>query len=95
MFLLTPIYRIFQNLFVFTWDFGLTLLNLVLPNRKVGHVTPVGKPGAGGVWPPYVPSQEGDSRCSCPALNAMANHGETTCLNNLVRTDKFDRHFAT
>lgn len=77
MFLVTPIYRFFQDLFVFTWDFGLTILNLFLPNRKIGQVTPVGKLGEGGAWPPYVPPKEGDSRCSCPALNAMANHGTT------------------
>jgi hypothetical protein len=43
--------------------------------RKVGRVTPKGQPGEGGVWPEYIPPRKGDSRCSCPALNAMANHG--------------------
>ncbi|KIM41361.1 hypothetical protein M413DRAFT_71959 [Hebeloma cylindrosporum] len=75
MFLVTPVLRGIQNLFVFTWDFGLVLVNIITPNRKVGHVTPEGAPGAGGKWPEYVPPKEGDSRCSCPALNAMANHG--------------------
>jgi len=30
---------------------------------------------AGGDWPEYIAPGDGDSRCSCPALNAMANHG--------------------
>jgi len=60
---------------VLVWDISLTLLNLVAPNRKVGHVVPEGHPGAGGAWPEYVAPKEGDSRCSCPVLNAMANHG--------------------
>jgi len=75
MFLITPIARGFQDLGIFTWDFGLMLYNLVTPNLKEGHVTPQGHPGAGGKWPEYIPPQDGDSRCSCPALNAMANHG--------------------
>jgi len=75
MFLITPIARVFQTAAVFVWDFSLTLLNLVTPNRKIGHVVPEGHPGAGRVWPEYVAPKEGDSRCSCPVLNAMANHG--------------------
>jgi hypothetical protein len=27
------------------------------------------------MWPEYIPPKDGDSRCSCPALNVMANHG--------------------
>jgi hypothetical protein len=57
------------------WDFSLVLVNLITFKRKVGRVTPKGQPGEGGVWPEYIPPREGDSRCSCPALNAMANHG--------------------
>ncbi|KAI9438178.1 Chloroperoxidase [Lactarius indigo] len=49
--------------------------NLLTFKRKVGKVTPKGKLGEGGVWPEYIPPRQGDSRCSCPALNAMANHG--------------------
>ncbi|KAF8152994.1 Chloroperoxidase [Crassisporium funariophilum] len=75
MFLITPVANVIQDLAVFTWDFGLALTNLVAPKRKVGHVTPEGQAGAGGKWPEYVAPREGDSRCSCPALNAMANHG--------------------
>ncbi|KAF8902549.1 heme-thiolate peroxidase [Gymnopilus junonius] len=75
MFLVTPIYRTLQNLVVFSWDFILATLNLLTPKRKIGHVIPEGHPGAGGKWPEYVAPREGDSRCSCPALNAMANHG--------------------
>ena len=60
---------------IMTWDLFLTLGNLVSFSRPVGKVTPEGHPGYGGYWPEYKPPQEGDSRCSCPALNAMANHG--------------------
>ncbi|KAG1769790.1 Chloroperoxidase [Suillus occidentalis] len=60
---------------IMSWDVLLTLLNLVRRKRRIGHVTPEGRPGYGGHWPEFRPPQEGDSRCSCPALNAMANHG--------------------
>jgi len=60
---------------IISWDVLLTLLNLVRRKRRIGHVTPEGHPGYGGHWPEFRPAQEGDSRCSCPALNAMANHG--------------------
>ncbi|KAJ3548152.1 heme-thiolate peroxidase [Coprinellus aureogranulatus] len=60
---------------VLTWDAGCTLLNLVSPSRKAGSVTPQGHPGANGEWPEFIPPTDADSRCSCPALNAMANHG--------------------
>ncbi|KAG0704170.1 Chloroperoxidase [Suillus ampliporus] len=60
---------------IMSWDVLLTLLNLVRRKRRIGHVTPEGHPGYGGHWPEFRPPQEGDSRCSCPALNAMANHG--------------------
>jgi hypothetical protein len=75
MFLITPIARVFQDLGVFTWDFGTFLYNLVTPSRKVGHVTLKGHPGAGGKWPDHIPPKDGDSRSCCPGLNAMANHG--------------------
>jgi hypothetical protein len=65
----------FQDSFVFLWDFIIALTNLVTPNLKSGHVVPKGYPGAGGKWPEYVPPKEGDSRCACPMLNALANHG--------------------
>ena len=57
------------------WDGGLAIFNLVAPNLPANAVVPENWPGARGVWPQYVPPGEGDSRCSCPALNAMANHG--------------------
>ena len=60
---------------IFTWDVFLTLGNIVRSSRPVGKVTPRGHPGYAGHWPEYRPPQEGDSRCCCPALNAMANHG--------------------
>ncbi|KAJ8517165.1 heme-thiolate peroxidase [Pleurotus djamor] len=65
----------FTTAWILGWDVVLTLCNVVLPQRKIGHVTPKGKPGEGGKWPEFVPPKEGDSRCACPALNAMANHG--------------------
>jgi len=75
MFLITPITRAVQDAGIFTWDFGLTAANWVLPNYKPDAVVPEGHPGFGGKWPEFVPPKDGDSRCSCPALNAMANHG--------------------
>lgn len=57
------------------WDLSLAFINMITFKRKVGHVTPKGHPGEGGVWPEYRPPRKGDSRCCCPALNAMANHG--------------------
>ncbi|TEB32740.1 Cloroperoxidase [Coprinellus micaceus] len=60
---------------VMAWDAGCTLLNLVSPSRRAGSVTPQGHPGAQGIWPEFIPPTDSDSRCSCPALNAMANHG--------------------
>ncbi|KAI0062473.1 chloroperoxidase-like protein [Artomyces pyxidatus] len=60
---------------VLLWDFSLGFVNVITPSKKLGHVVPEGHPGAGGVWPEYIPPREGDSRCSCPALNALANHG--------------------
>jgi len=65
----------FYDAGIFTWDFFLTLGNLVRFSRPVGKVTPEGQPGYGGYWPEYRPPQEGDSRSCCPCLNAMANHG--------------------
>lgn len=64
------------NIFIFSWDFVLFLLNLVSFKRKVGEVTLKGNAGFGGKWPEYIPPKETDSRSACPALNAMANHGD-------------------
>jgi len=69
------LFKIVHDIGFFTWDAGLALVNIVTPSRQEGHVTPEGHPGFGGKWPEYVPPKDGDSRCSCPALNAMANHG--------------------
>lgn len=63
------------NAGIVIWDCGLAIYNLVTPNLPANAVVPEGCAGARGVWPKYVPPVEGDSRCSCPALNAMANHG--------------------
>jgi len=57
------------------WDVSLTIANLFLPDRAEGHVVPEGHLGFGGKWPEYIAPKEGDSRCACPALNALANHG--------------------
>lgn len=83
MFLITPVANAVQTVGVLVWDVSLTLYNLVTPNYKVGHVVPEGHPGAGGVWPEYIPPKEGDSRCSCPVLNAMANHGKILVISNV------------
>ncbi|PCH36879.1 chloroperoxidase-like protein [Wolfiporia cocos MD-104 SS10] len=66
---------VLQNTGVFIWDLGLTLFNAFAPLRPANRVVLDGYPGAGGVWPQYIPPREGDSRSCCPALNAMANHG--------------------
>ena len=71
----TPIYKLFLYSGIFTWDAVLALANLVQFKRPVKRVTPEGHPGYGGYWPEHMSPREGDSRCSCPALNAMANHG--------------------
>jgi len=70
--------KLFQGAFfvgLMLWDISLTTINLLTFKRRIGHVTPKGKPGENGIWPEYIPPRNGDSRCSCPALNAMANHG--------------------
>ena len=69
-----------NNIFVFSWDFALFVLNLASFKRKVGKVTLEGNPGFGGKWPEYIPPTETDSRSACPALNAMANHGTYSSL---------------
>jgi hypothetical protein len=63
-----------NGILIFAWDVGIALGNLVLPNKTRETVIPEGHPGFDGKWPPYVARSESDSRCSCPALNAMANH---------------------
>ncbi|KAI8989170.1 Cloroperoxidase [Trametes punicea] len=64
--LVSAIESTLTNAVVFLLDFLFTLFNLVTPDRPRGHVILEGHPGFGGKWP---------DRCSCPALNAMANHG--------------------
>lgn len=61
--------------FVLAWDILLNIGNAVLPKRKKGKVVRPGHAGVGGKWPEFIAPTEGDSRCSCPALNAMSNHG--------------------
>ncbi|KAJ7190104.1 Chloroperoxidase [Mycena pura] len=73
--LLASFPEVIQNICIFSYDFFLTLFNLVAPKRGVGRVTPHGSPGAGGKWPEFIPPKEGDKRSPCPALNALANHG--------------------
>jgi hypothetical protein len=72
---LSPVTRLFSSIYIFSWDTVLVFGNLVFPNRPPGQIVPEGHPGFGGKWPEHIPANEGDSRCSCPALNAMANHG--------------------
>ncbi|KAL0571256.1 hypothetical protein V5O48_010704 [Marasmius crinis-equi] len=70
-----PVVNLVQTAAVFTWDFLLVLVNTFTPNLKSGQIVAQGCPGFKGKWPEYVPPKDGDSRCSCPALNALANHG--------------------
>jgi len=72
---LSPILRFFSAIYIFSWDTLLLLANLVTPSRPAGKIVPEGHPGFEGKWPQHIPAKEGDSRCSCPALNALANHG--------------------
>ena len=70
--------KLFEGAFfagLLLWDLSLCLVNVLTFKRKIGHVTPKGHPGEGGSWPEYIPPRDGYSRCSCPALNALANHG--------------------
>ena len=60
---------------VFVWDFFLAIFNAITPGRPANRVVPQGAAGANGLWPQYIAPAAGDSRCSCPALNALANHG--------------------
>ncbi|KAF5350437.1 hypothetical protein D9756_008662 [Leucocoprinus leucothites] len=69
------ILKFFNDVALFSWDASMALANLVIPQSPEDKVTPEGHPGFEGKWPEFVPRKEGDSRCSCPALNAMANHG--------------------
>ena len=58
------------------WPYAsLTMINVITPKKKQGHVVPEGYPGFRGIWPEYVAPNKDDSRCSCPALNTLANHG--------------------
>jgi hypothetical protein len=88
---LSSIADLLDTLRVFVWDSGLAVLNLLTPNFREGHVIPKGRPGAGGVWPEYVPPTESDSRCACPALNALANHGKKSrrCVILLTFVQEF------
>jgi hypothetical protein len=57
-------------------DLLLAIGNLLTPKKSLAKIVPEGHPGFEGKWPEYIPPKVGDSRCSCPGLNAMANHGE-------------------
>lgn len=72
----------FYDAKIMSWDVILTILNLVGKKRRIGDVTPEGHPGYGGHWPEFRPPQETDSRCSCPGLNALANHGKSFCKSS-------------
>ena len=73
--ILDKIAGFFVNIYVFSWDFSLFILNVLTPSLKPGHVVPPHAAGHNLTWPEYVPPKEGDSRSACPMLNAMANHG--------------------
>ncbi|EJD51849.1 heme-thiolate peroxidase [Auricularia subglabra TFB-10046 SS5] len=64
-----------RTAFVLIWDGMLQLGNALTFKRKPGTVIREGKPGHGGLWPPFEAPRKTDSRSPCPALNAMANHG--------------------
>ncbi|KAH9854619.1 chloroperoxidase-like protein [Lenzites betulinus] len=73
--LTSTLFDVLIHIGLLIWDVLLTLFNHVVPKRSVGRVVKEGRAGFGGKWPEYIPPGEGDSRCSCPALNALANHG--------------------
>lgn len=75
-----------------SWDVVLTLLNLVEKKRRIGGVTPEGHPGYGRHWPEFKPPGETDSRCSCPGLNALANHGIISRSGRDISFVELDRH---
>ena len=67
-----------EVVFMFTillWEVGITLYNFISKPLDEGKIVPKGHPGANGNWPEYIAPKDTDSRCSCPGLNAMANHG--------------------
>ncbi|KAF8635678.1 hypothetical protein AX15_000304 [Amanita polypyramis BW_CC] len=65
VFLTKLIARLVDDTFILTWDVLSELTNLVLPNRKEGHVAPEGHPDFGGKWLEYTLPKDGDSRCVC------------------------------
>jgi len=73
--ILKKITGFFINIFVFSWDFSLSILNILTPSLKPCHVVPKNAAGHNLTWPEYVPPKDSDSRSACPMLNAMANHG--------------------
>ncbi|KAG1732730.1 heme-thiolate peroxidase aromatic peroxygenase [Suillus lakei] len=75
-----------------SWDVLLTLLNLVGRKHRTGRVTPEGHPGYRGHWPEYRPLKETDSRCSCPALNTLANHGIISRSGRGISFVELDHH---
>ncbi|KAJ7481266.1 Chloroperoxidase [Mycena galericulata] len=90
--LLARIPKLLQNIYIFTYDFFLTLVNLITPKRHIGNVTPHGIPGAGGKWPEFIPPKEGDKRSPCPALNALANHGILPRDGQNIKFADLDHH---
>lgn len=72
---LNKISGFFINIFIFSWDIGCFILNIVTPSLKPGHIVPPHAAGHSLTWPEYVPPKDGDSRSACPMLNALANHG--------------------
>jgi hypothetical protein len=92
--------NLFFSLYIFSWDAILTVVNLFLPRRSVGHVVPKGHIGHEGKWGEFIPPKAGDSRSACPALNAMANHGilprdgKNISFKEMTRTVRATYNFA-
>ncbi|KAG1831042.1 Chloroperoxidase, partial [Suillus variegatus] len=84
--------RLSLNVRILFWDILLTLSNLVRRKCRIGYVTPEGHPGYGKYWPEYRPPKETNSRCSCPALNVMANHGIIPCSGRNVSFVEVGHH---
>ncbi|KAG2140652.1 Chloroperoxidase [Suillus clintonianus] len=90
--IISGVSHLFFYVVITSWDVLLTLANLMRRKRPIGHVTPKGHPGYEGDWPEYKPPKETDSRCSCPALNAMANHGIISHSGRGISFVKLNHH---
>lgn len=68
----------------------MTLINPILPRKRIG-----------AVWHEYIPPTPTDSRCPCPALNALCNHGvlprdgKNITFNQLAKAVHSHYNFST